>query len=40
MCRKLHVEDPTFIYPTLNKIFFRVINCGAIKIQKEIVKKG
>ena len=30
----LHVEDPTFIYPTLNKIFFLVINYGVIQIQK------
>ena len=36
----LHFEDPTFVYPTVNKIFFWVIKCGAIQIQKEIVKKS
>ena len=37
----LHVEDPTFIYLTVNKnFFFGVIKCGAIQIQKEIVKKS
>ena len=39
----LLVEDPIFIYPTIKyylTFLFRLINSGAIPIQKEIVKES